>query len=166
MTGLNGPAAHTWHRLKPVLLGRFDGARSLRSGGAAGKGQQRDVARALDGNTEPALVARANAGHAARQNLATLLDKLSQDVRALVVDEIHLLDAELANFLLAEILTLAAARTAGSATRTARASFTPSAGTALATATSASAAWRTPAASALALTGLRRGGSLRLFLFL
>src|ERR1700757_3439309 len=76
----------------------------LRARCTASERQQRDVARALDRFAEPALVTRADAGHAARQNLPTLLDKLRQDVRALVVDEVHLLDAELADFLLAKIL--------------------------------------------------------------
>jgi hypothetical protein len=66
----------------------------------------------------------ANAGHAARQNLAALLNELRQDVGALVVDEVHLLDTELADFLLAEILALAAARAAGT-TWSARSTFTP-----------------------------------------
>src|SRR4029077_10168241 len=60
-------------------------------------------------------MARADAGHAARQDLAAFLDELRQDVGALVVDEIHLLDAKLANFLFAEILALAARTSAGTA---------------------------------------------------
>jgi hypothetical protein len=97
-----------------------------RSGGAARERQQSDVARALDGFAQPALVPRANAGHAPRQNLPTLLHELRQNVRALVVDEIHFLDAEFANFLLAEILALAArtsARTSG--TTAAGSAFAP-----------------------------------------
>ena len=62
---------------------------------------------------------RANAGHAARQNLAAFLHELRQDVGALVVDEVHLLDTELADLLFAEILALAAARTAGTTARAA-----------------------------------------------
>jgi hypothetical protein len=50
------------------------------------------------------------------------LHELRKDVGALVVDEVHLLDTELADLFLAEILALAAARTAG-ATRTARTAF-------------------------------------------
>src|SRR5580693_9169265 len=92
-----------------------DLARRLRACRAACKRQQGDVARALDGNTEPALVTRANSSHAPRQNLAAFLDKLRKNVRALVVDEVHLLDAELADFLLAEILPLAARTAAGTA---------------------------------------------------
>ncbi len=98
---------------------RNDLARGLRAGGAAGERQQGDVARALDGYAEPALVARANSGHAARQNLAAFLDELRKNVGALVVDEVHLLDTELADFLLAEILALAARPAAGSARTTA-----------------------------------------------
>src|SRR5271167_1684792 len=98
---------------------RDDLTRGLRAGGAACERQQGDVARALDGYAEPALVARANSGHAARQNLAALLDELRKNVRALVVDEVHLLDAELADFLLAEILALTAGTAAGAARTTA-----------------------------------------------
>src|SRR5260370_13174239 len=101
-------------------------ARGLRACGAAGEGHERDVAGALDGDAEPALVARTDAGHAARENLATLLHELRKNVGALVVDEVHLLDAELADFLLAEILALAAARTARTATGTSGAAFTAS----------------------------------------
>jgi hypothetical protein len=117
-------------------------ARRLRARRASRKGQQRDVARALDGHAQPALMPRANARHPARQNLPAFLHELRKNVRAFVVDEVHLLDAELANFLLPEILALAAwpasgtARTAASwstltprttvpATRTAVAAFTP-----------------------------------------
>ena len=98
-------------------------ARSLRARGAACERQQRDVARALDRFAEPALMARANARHAARQNLSALLHELRQNVGALVVDEVHLLDTELADFLLAEILALAAARTAGTSWTAAWAAF-------------------------------------------
>src|SRR4029077_17752949 len=87
---------------------RHNNAWRLRSRGASRKWKQRNVARALDGHAQPALVTRAYAGHAAWQNLAALLHELRQDVRALVVDEVHLLDTELAHFLLPEILALAA----------------------------------------------------------
>jgi hypothetical protein len=95
--------------------------RGLRAGGAACERKQRDIAGALDGYAEPTLVARADAGHAARENLAALLDELRKNVGALVVDKVHLFDAKLADFLLAEILALAAGTTAGTtrATRTA-----------------------------------------------
>jgi hypothetical protein len=117
---------------------RDDLARRLRACGAACKRQQRDVTRTLDGHAEPALVARADSGHAARKNLAALLNKLREDVRALVVDEVHLLDAKLTDFLLAEILPLAARTATGSArTTAARSAFAaratmPSAGSAMA----------------------------------
>jgi hypothetical protein len=110
----------------------------LRACGAACERQQGDVARALDGHAEPALVARANSGHAAGQNFAALLNELRKNVCALVVDEIHLLDAKLADFLLAEILALAARPAAGSArTTTAWSAFAarttvPAAGSAMA----------------------------------
>src|SRR6202047_3076755 len=99
-------------------------ARRLRPCGAACERQQRDVAGALDGFAEPTLVARADAGHAARENFAAFLHELRQDVGALVVDEVHLLDAELADFLLAEILALAATRPTWTAGTSARTAFT------------------------------------------
>ena len=104
-------------------------ARSLGARGAARKRQQRDVARALDGHAQSALVTGTDAGHAARQNLAALLDELRQNVRALVVDEVHLLDAELADFLFAKILALAAGTPSGTArpSRSAGSAFAPSA---------------------------------------
>jgi hypothetical protein len=117
---------------------RNDLARRLRASGAACKRQQGDVARALDGYAEPALVTRANSGHAPRQNLAAFLDELREDVRALIVDEVHLLDAKFADFLLAEVLALPARTAAGTARTTAtRAAFAarttmPAAGTAMA----------------------------------
>jgi len=100
-----------------------DHAGRLRSCGAARKWQQGDVACPLDGHAQPALMTRANARHPPRQNLATLLHELRQDVRAFVVDEVHLLDAELANLLLAKILALAP----GPATGTTRAATAGSA---------------------------------------
>ena len=98
--------------------------RSLGTCGASGERKQRDVTRALDRFAEPTLMTSADAGHAARQNLAALLHELRQDVGALVVDEVHLLDTKLADLLLAEILALAATRAAGT-TWTARSTFTP-----------------------------------------
>src|ERR1700687_6253627 len=86
---------------------RHNDARRLRARRAACKWQQRDVARPLDGHTQPALMPRAHARHPPRQNLPALLHELRQDVRALVIDEFHLLDAELAHLLLPEILALA-----------------------------------------------------------
>jgi hypothetical protein len=120
---------------------RNDLARGLRTSGAACERKQGDVARALDGDAKPALVARANSGHAARQNFAAFLDELGKNVGALVVDEIHLLDTKLADFLFAEILALAARTAAGTArTTSAWAAFAarttmPAAGSAMATTT-------------------------------
>src|SRR5262249_6656792 len=88
----------------------FDRSRRLHPCRAAGKRQQGDIACSLDGYAKPALVTSAHPGHAARQNLSALLHELRKNVSALVVDEVHLLHAELAHFLLAEILALAAAR--------------------------------------------------------
>ena len=58
-------------------------------------------------------MSRANARHPARKNLAALLYELRQNIRALVVDKVHLLNAELADLLLAKVLALAAARSSG-----------------------------------------------------
>jgi hypothetical protein len=129
----------------------------LRARGAACKGQQGDVARALDGHAEPALVARANSGHAPRQNLAALLNELRKNIRTLVVDEVHLLDAELADFLFAEILALSARTAAGTArTTAARSAF--SARTTMPAAR--------PAMAATAFAARRSTVRLCLFLFL
>jgi hypothetical protein len=152
------------------------GTRRLRTGSAARKGQQRDIASALDRHAEPALVTRADAGHAARKNLAALLHELRKNVRALVVDHVHLFDAELADLLLAEILTLAARASAGT-TGTSRAAFAArTAGTAFAAwATGAALATRTgvasrtsawSVASAFALWSARGSVRLGLLLFL
>src|SRR6266481_5704828 len=105
-----------------------DHAGRLRSCGAARKWQQGDVACPLDGHAQPALMTRANARHPPRQNLATLLHELRQDVRSFVVDEVHLLDAELANLLLAKILALAPGPATGTTRTTvtsAMTAFTP-----------------------------------------
>ena len=126
-----------------MLLGLWglNGARGLHSCCTSCEGQQRDVARALNGHAQPALVTRADAGHAPRQNLAAFLNELRENVGALVVDEVHPLDAKLAHLLLAEILPLAAAlppRSTWTRNPTAGASFAPPApGTTLAAATRA-----------------------------
>src|SRR6202158_3023638 len=88
--------------------------RLLCARGAASKGQQGDIACALNGHAQPALMSGTNAGHAPGENLPALLHELREYVGALVVHHIHLLNAELANFLLAEELTLAPARSARS----------------------------------------------------
>ena len=60
-------------------------------------------------------MARTGAGHAARQNFAPFLNERLKHLGFLVVDEVHPLDAESADFFLTEILPLAAAaRAAGS----------------------------------------------------
>jgi hypothetical protein len=127
--------------------------------GAAGKGHQRDVAGALDGYAEPTLVARADAGHAARENLAALLHELGKDVGAFVVDEVHLLDAELADFLFAEILALAAGTSAGTAWAAAGSTFATRAAMTAAGAVSA-------AVTAGAFAARCAAGGLRLLLLL
>jgi hypothetical protein len=108
-------------------------ARGVGACGAAGEGHEGDVAGTLDGYAEPTLVARADAGHAARKNFAAFLHKLGEDIGALVVDEVHFFDAELAYFLFAEILALAARASTG----TSRAARTT--GTAFATGTAMTA---------------------------
>src|ERR1700687_2122249 len=109
MSGRGMSRRRSWH----------DHARRLRPRRAACKWQQRDVARPLDGHTQPALMPRAHARHPPRQNLPALLHELRQDVRALVIDEVHLLDAELAHLLLPEILALAPWPASGTARTTA-----------------------------------------------
>jgi hypothetical protein len=64
-------------------------------------------------------MARAHARHPPRQDLPALLHELRKDVRAFVVDEVHLLDAELAHLLLAEILALAPGPASGTTRTTA-----------------------------------------------
>ena len=116
-----------------LRLGRFNRTRSGAARCAARKRQQSDVASALDRDAEPALVTRADTRHAARKNFAAFLHELGKNVSAFVVDEIHLLDTKLANFLLAKKLALAAARSAGAASWPARAAFAASAATATGT---------------------------------
>jgi hypothetical protein len=143
------------------------GTRSLGARGTARERQQSDVARALDGHAQPALMAGADAGHAARKNFAALLDELRKNVGALVVDHVHLFDAKLTDFLFAEVLALAARTstgTAGAATGTTFATWTTR--TALAAWTTVTsragvAAARTVPAFALGSAG----GSLGLGLF-
>jgi hypothetical protein len=125
-------------------------ARSLCACGASGKRKQRDVARALDGFAKPALVTCADAGHAARQNLSAFLHELRKNVGTLVVDEVHFLDAKLADFLFAKILALAAARTAWS-TRTAART--------IAARTAVTSTGSTMAAARTVSTGARAAGS-------
>ena len=132
-------------------------SRCLCTCGAACEGQQRDVASALDGFAEPALVARTDASHATREDFAALLHELRKDVGAFVVDEVHLLDAELADFFLAKVLALAAGPSAGTSARAARAAF------ATRTAVTATGAV-TPAVTTGAFATRCAAGGLRLLL--
>jgi len=59
--------------------------------------QQRDRARTLDSVGELALMARATAGDAARNDLPALGDETTQTPDVLVVDEVDLVRAELAD---------------------------------------------------------------------
>src|SRR6202166_1837493 len=103
---------------------RYCCARLLRPCRASRERQQRYIPGALNRHTQPALVPRAYPGHAPGQNLAPFLHKLRKNVRALVVDEVHLLHAKFADFLLAKILALPTTWSAG--TSAARpATFTP-----------------------------------------
>src|SRR6266705_1183593 len=141
------PMLHPSKNLSGRLrLSRFNSARSGAAGGAAGERQQCDIAGALDGDTEPALVTRADSCHTARKNLAAFLHELRKNVGTLVVDQIHLFDTELANFLFTEKLALAAARAAGTA-------FATSAATAVST---VSATWATMPSTTRAAFATRR----------
>jgi hypothetical protein len=82
----------------------------------SGERKKRDVARPLDRLAQPALVARAGAGHAARQNFAAVLNELVERIGFLVVNEINFAGAEMADLPLAEELALASARRAAGAT--------------------------------------------------
>src|SRR6185369_17353783 len=91
-----------------------------------GERKQRGDARAFDRALQLALMKRAGAGDAARQDLPALRDELLQHLHVLVVDVFELLDAELADALAAiEELLLAAlsARSSGGCATTA---FRPS----------------------------------------
>jgi hypothetical protein len=85
------------------------------------------------------------------------LHELRQDVGALIVDEVHLLDAELADFLFAEILALAARPSSGTAARATRTDF--------ATRTAVTATGTVSAAVSTFTTRYAAGG-LRLLLLL
>src|SRR6266850_849592 len=98
---------------------RYHHARRLRARCAPRKGHECNVPRPLDCHAQPTLVPRTYAGHPPRQNLPALLHELRQDVRALIVDEVHLLDAELANLFFSEILPFPARPSAGTAGSTA-----------------------------------------------
>ena len=114
-------------------------------------------------------MAGADAGHAARKNLAAFLHELGKNVGALVVDQIDLFDTKLADFFLTEKLALAAARAAGTASWATRstaftawsaagATFAASTTTAVPAMTTVSATW--PAGAAFAArrrTGRRCG---------
>src|SRR6188768_1233701 len=64
-----------------------------------GERQERDVARALDGEGHLALVARAVAADAARDDLAALGDEVLERLRVLVVDDQRLVRAVAADAL-------------------------------------------------------------------
>src|ERR1700683_1133235 len=68
--------------------------------------QQGDIARLLDGVGEPPLVRGADAGNAARDNLAALRHERVEQLHVLVIDVVDLLHAKPANFLATEIRLL------------------------------------------------------------
>src|SRR5207244_11987622 len=105
----SGRCSRCWRSMRRRGMGRPRHYRARRLGArrASRKWQQRDVARPLDGHAQPALVPRANARHSPRQNLPALLHELRQNVRALVVDKVYPLVAEVADVILEEILELA-----------------------------------------------------------
>ena len=86
---------------------------------ARGEGEQGNVARLLDGLRDLALMAGADAGQTARNDLAALGDEALQQADIAVADGVDLLGAELADLLAAEELA-----SAGTAAGTARASGT------------------------------------------
>jgi hypothetical protein len=79
------------------------------------KRQQRDIPRPLDGDAEPALMARAGTRHPAGQHFAAILQEWLQQLDFFVVNEINFLDAEPAHFFLAKKLPLASASAARTA---------------------------------------------------
>src|SRR6476660_3465277 len=111
------------------------GLRRPRSAPASvrGEGQERDVARPLDGQGELALVLGAGAEHPARQDLAPLGHEPGEELHVLVVDVVDLVRAELADLpapeevALACVLAAAAPGSAGTAASTARAATTTAA---------------------------------------
>src|SRR5688572_16691882 len=100
-------------------------SRSCAPRSVGGERNQRHRAGALDRVLQLALVQRAGAGNAARQDLASLRDELLKHLHVFEIDVLELLDAELADALAAiEELLLAAllsARTAFTAITTAAA---------------------------------------------
>src|SRR5207302_120474 len=92
-------SASLWYPVSPPLSGGKLEARS--------EGQQRDVARLLDGQAEAALMPCANTSQAARNDFAALRDKPLQQANIAVGDRVDLLGAELANFLAPEELAAA-----------------------------------------------------------
>jgi len=61
--------------------------------------KQRDVTRALERDGEAPLVPSAGSGHPPRQDLASLAHEATKARDLLVVDEVNLLDTEVANLL-------------------------------------------------------------------
>src|SRR3982075_178962 len=79
---------------------RVDPSEKGRVALVGGVGEQRDVARALKRDGEPPLVAGTGSGDATRKNLAPLADEAAKARDLLVVDQMDLLHAEVANLLM------------------------------------------------------------------
>jgi hypothetical protein len=81
-----------------------------------GKWQQSNVARPLNGRSQPALVRRAYSGQPAWNNLAPFCHKLAQQANVFVIDVINFFHAEFADLFAPEKFasTAAALATAGS----------------------------------------------------
>ncbi len=71
------------------------------------EGEQGDVARLLDGEREATLVAGADAGEAARNDLAALGDEALEEADVAIADGVDLFGAELADLFAAEELASA-----------------------------------------------------------
>src|SRR5262249_33436691 len=89
----------------PRPAGRGGG--SAPPGSVGGEGQERDVARPLDGQRQLALVLRAGPEHAPGQDLAPLGHEAGEQLHVLVVDVVDLVRAELADLPAPEEVALA-----------------------------------------------------------
>src|SRR5215471_13303948 len=102
-------------------LSPISSRRSLNASGAKlvarCKRKQSDVARLLDRERKAALMARANASQAARNDLAALSHEALKQANVAVGDRVNLLSAELADLLAAEELASSGSASAGSSGR-------------------------------------------------
>src|SRR5690348_15481319 len=77
------------------------------AGGVGGERQERDLARPLERQGQPPLVAGTGAGDAARQDLAALGDEAPKARHLLVIDVVHPLDAKRAHLAVRALAALA-----------------------------------------------------------